>query len=173
MVLIAPVRCWMRRVGEDGIREKGGERLSFVMLNRGGSTDRIGIAEVIQAQLKGVGVEVTFQTLESAAWTQRWRSGEWEGMVTAWWLPADPSITGLYACDGPNNMTKFCNQELDELMLRSDRLLDLEQRKAALGEAQELLAKLGVCDTSVVPQRGSRSYLYACEGVSWERNELR
>ena len=132
------------RVGEDGIREKGGERLSFVMLNRGGSTDRIGIAEVIQAQLKGVGVEVTFQTLESAAWTQRWRSGEWEGMVTAWWLPADPSITGLYACDGPNNMTKFCNQELDELMLRSDRLLDLEQRKAALGEAQELLAKLGV-----------------------------
>ena len=132
------------RVGEDGIREKGGERLSFVMLNRGGSTDRIGIAEVVQAQLKGVGVEVTFQTLESAAWTQRWRSGEWEGMVTAWWLPVDPSIMGLYACDGPNNMTKFCNQELDELMLRSDRLLDLEQRKAALGEAQELLAKLGV-----------------------------
>jgi peptide/nickel transport system substrate-binding protein len=127
-------------MGPDGVRERDGERFSFVMLNRAGSADRIAIAQVIQAQLKDVGIEVTFETLESAAWTQKWRSGEWEGIVSAWFLPADPSITGLYACDGPNNMTGLCHPELDEAMVRSDRTFAFAERKPLLDEAQELLA---------------------------------
>jgi peptide/nickel transport system substrate-binding protein len=129
------------RVGSDGIRVKSGQRFSFVMLNRAGSTDRISIAQVIQAQLKDIGIEVAFETLESAAWTQRWRSGQWEGLVSAWFLPADPSVTGLYACDGPNNMTGLCTPELDEVMEASDRPLDFATRKPLLDEAQELLAE--------------------------------
>ena len=125
--------------GEDGIREKDGRRFSFTMLNRAGTADRIAISQVIQAQLKSVGVEVTFETLENAAWTQRWRSREWEALVSAWFLPADPSITGLYACDGPNNMTGFCDPDLDEIMERSDRSLDFQERKRWLDEAQALL----------------------------------
>ncbi|TFH66359.1 MAG: peptide ABC transporter substrate-binding protein [Gemmatimonadales bacterium] len=128
-------------VGPDGIREKDDQRFSFVMLNRAGSADRIDIAQVIQAQLKEIGVEVQFETLESAAWTQKWRSGLWERMVSAWFLPADPSITGLYACDGPNNMTGLCHPELDEAMEASDRALSFEERKPLLDEAQERLAK--------------------------------
>ncbi|MCJ7628826.1 MAG: peptide ABC transporter substrate-binding protein [Longimicrobiales bacterium] len=128
-------------VGPDGIREKDDQRFSFVMLNRAGSADRIDIAQVIQAQLKEIGIEVQFETLESAAWTQKWRSGLWEGMVSAWFLPADPSITGLYACDGPNNMTGLCHPELDEAMEASDRALSFEERKPLLDEAQERLAK--------------------------------
>jgi peptide/nickel transport system substrate-binding protein len=126
--------------GRDGVRVRNGERFSFEMLNRAGSADRIAIAQVIQAQLKQVGVEITFETLESAAWTQKWRSGQWEGIVSAWFLPADPSFTGLYACGGPNNMTGLCNPELDEAMEASDRVLGFEDRKPLLDEAQERLA---------------------------------
>jgi peptide/nickel transport system substrate-binding protein len=128
-------------VGADGVRAKDGERLSFVMLNRAGSTDRIAVAQVIQAQLKAIGVEVTFETLESAAWTLRWRSSQWEAIVSAWFLPADPSLTGLYACDGANNMTGFCDPALDEILKRSDRTLDPDQRKRDLDLAQEMLAE--------------------------------
>ena len=130
------------QVGTDGVRVRDGERFSFTMLNRAGSTDRIRIAQVIQAQLADVGVEVGFQTLESAAWTQQWRGEQWEGIVSAWFLPADPSITGLYACDGPNNMTGFCDPELDELLEESDRHLSLEERKPWLDRAQERLAEV-------------------------------
>ncbi len=126
--------------GNDGIRVKGGERFSFTIMNRGGSTDRIAIAQVIQAQLKDVGVEVRFETLESAAWTQRWRRGEWEAIVSAWFLPADPSFTRLYQCDGPNNMTGLCDPELDEVMIASDRALSFVERKPLLDEAQRRLA---------------------------------
>jgi peptide/nickel transport system substrate-binding protein len=129
------------RVGSDGIRVKDGQRFSFELINRAGSTDRVAVAQVIQAQLKTVGVEVTFETLESAAWTQRWRSGQWEGIVSAWYLPADPSITGLYACDGPNNMTGFCTPGLDAVMEESDRSLDFAHRKQLLDRAQVMVAE--------------------------------
>jgi peptide/nickel transport system substrate-binding protein len=126
--------------GSDGIRAKNGQRFSFTLLNRAGTADRIAIAQVIQAQLKSIGVEVTFETLESAAWTQKWRSFDWEGVVSAWFLPADPSFTGLYECDGPNNMTGFCTEALDEIMLASDRALEYADRKTLLDAAQVALA---------------------------------
>lgn len=129
------------RPGADGVRTRDGQRFAFTMMNRAGTADRIAIAQVIQAQLKDVGVEVTFETLENAAWTQRWRSREWEALVSAWFLPADPAITGLYACDGSNNMTGFCDPDLDELMEDSDRFLDFEQRKRWLDDAQVMLAE--------------------------------
>ncbi len=47
--------------GPDGIRVRDGERFSFTMLNRAGSTDRIAVAQVIQAELRDVGVEVTLR----------------------------------------------------------------------------------------------------------------
>jgi peptide/nickel transport system substrate-binding protein len=128
-------------LGPDGIRAKEGQRFAFEMLNRSGTADRIAVSQVVQAQLKDVGVEVTFETLENAAWTQRWRSGQWEALVSAWFRPADPSITGLYACEGPNNMTSFCDPELDELMESSDRILGFEARKQRLDQAQVMLAE--------------------------------
>ena len=127
--------------GADGVREKDGVRFSFEMLNRAGTADRIAIAQVIQAQWKEIGVEVAFETLESAAWTQRWRSFDWEALVSAWFLPADPSFTGLYRCDGPNNMTGLCDPALDEAMRASDRALGFAARKPLLDEAQRLLAE--------------------------------
>ena len=127
--------------GSDGVRHKDGTRFSFTMLNRAGTADRIAIAQVIQAQLKAIGVEVDFRTLESAAWTQTWRSFDWEAVVSAWFLPADPSFTGLYRCDGPNNMTGFCAPELDEVMQASDRSLAFEVRKPLLDRAQQMLSE--------------------------------
>lgn len=127
--------------GPDGIRVRDGQRFSFTMLNRAGTADRIAIAQVIQAQWKAVGVEVDFRTLESAAWTQTWRSFDWEAVVAAWFLPADPSFTGLYRCGGPNNMTGFCTPDLDEVMLASDRVLGFDERKPLLDRAQVMLAE--------------------------------
>ncbi|MBS1241837.1 MAG: hypothetical protein H6R40_1264 [Gemmatimonadetes bacterium] len=128
--------------GKDGIRQKDGTRLAFVMLNRAGASDRISIAQVIQAQLKAIGIAVTFETLEAAAWNQRWRRGQWEAIVSAWFLPADPGITGLYACDGANNMTGFCDPALDRVLKASDRALGFTERKKLLDEAQEQVARL-------------------------------
>lgn len=102
-------------VGPDGIRRRDGLRFSFQLINRAGQADRIAVAQVIQAQLKAIGVEVVFETLEHAAWTSKWRNRQWEGVVSAWFLPADPSISGQFLCAGANNMTGLCDSKLDEL----------------------------------------------------------
>ena len=128
-------------VGSDGVRVKNGLRFSFEVMNRAGSADRIAIAQVIQAQLKDVGLEVTFETLEAAAWTQKWRNSGWEAIVGQWFLPADPGITAIYACDGSNNMTGFCDPEVDAALGYSDQSLDFAERKRFLDEAQALLAE--------------------------------
>lgn len=127
--------------GADGMRAKDGQKFSFTIMNRAGRNDRIAIAQVIQAQLKDIGVEVNFDTQESAAWTGKWRTGEWEAVVGGWVLPADPSFTSLYACDGSNNMTGYCSEELDKYMKESDTKFELSERKPLLDKAQALLAE--------------------------------
>jgi peptide/nickel transport system substrate-binding protein len=146
-------------VGADGIREKDGERFTFYMLNRASRATRVAIAQVIQAQMKEIGVEVTFETLEGAAATQRWRDGEWEGIVAGWFLPADPSITSLFACGAPNNMTGLCDPEVDLLLKESDKYLSFADRKPLLDEAQDALAKAALSLPiyhNVIPQLVSK-----------------
>jgi peptide/nickel transport system substrate-binding protein len=128
-------------VGPDGVRAKDGQRFSFTILLRGGAQDRIAIAQVIQAELKEVGIEVQFEVLESTASTAKWRSGDWEATVSAYFLTADPSITTLYLCGGSNNFSGFCDPKLDEALKASDLNIDFEKRKPLLDEAQAILAE--------------------------------
>jgi len=127
--------------GADGILEKNGTRFSFTILNRAGRNDRIAIAQVIQAMLKEVGIEVLMETKESAAWTEQWRTGNWDATVGGWFLTADPSVTNLYACDGANNMTGYCDPTLDEVMKASDQALDFNERKPLMDQVQAILAE--------------------------------
>ena len=91
--------------------------------------------------MKEIGIDVQFETLEAAAWTNQWRSGEWEAIVSGWFLPSDPSITAIYGCEGGNNLTGFCDPALDEMMKASDKNLDFAKRKPLLDQAQALLAE--------------------------------
>jgi len=129
--------------GADGIREKDGERLSFTIMNRSSRPERTAVAQVIQAMLKDVGVEVTFEDLENAAWLQKWLSKDWESVIGGWIIGADPSITALYACDGSNNFTGYCNEELDKAMKASDATFDFKDRKPLMDTVQTMLAEEG------------------------------
>lgn len=129
----------------DGILEKDGVEFSFEWLNRSGRTDRIAIAQVAQAQLKAVGIDSTMVELEAAAWSQRWRSFQWEAQVGGWFMSSDASLTNYYHTrdgqNGSNNFTGFGFPELDRLMIESDTVLDFATRKPLLDEAQAILAE--------------------------------
>jgi ABC-type transport system substrate-binding protein len=62
-------------------------------------------------------------------------------VVSAWFLPADPSLTNLFSCDGHNNMTGLCDAALDEALRASDRSLSFEERKPLLDRAQVRIAE--------------------------------
>ena len=158
--------------GPEGVRVKDGQAFSFTVLNRAGTADRIAIAQVIQAQLKQIGVDVTFETLEAAAWAQAWRSFDWETVVSAWLLPADPSFTGLYKCDGPNNMTGLCDADLDEIMEASDRALDFAEPQAAPGRGTAS-ARSGRSHATHLLRCRPRARERPGRELPWERDQLR
>jgi peptide/nickel transport system substrate-binding protein len=126
--------------GSDGILAKGGQKFSFTLMIRSGANDRVQCGQVIQAQLKDVGIDVLFEALEGNAWSAKWRSGQWEAIVSGWFLGADPSITAIYGCGGSNNFTGYCDANLDKVMQASDKTLDFNTRKPLTDQAQELLA---------------------------------
>src|SRR5207245_4413380 len=104
------------KVGADGIREKGGDKLSLTALLS--SADAIGKLywQVIQQNMKAAGVDIQIGTRDAARCSQVWRSGQWEIQSSRCVLPADPSVTGLYSSKGPNNITGFYDAPLNDQM---------------------------------------------------------
>jgi peptide/nickel transport system substrate-binding protein len=127
----------------DGILDKNGVNFSFKWLNRSGRADRIAISQVVQAQLKEIGIDSTMVQLEAAAWSQKWRNFEYEVQVGGWFMSSDSSITNYYHTkdgkNGSNNFSGFGNPELDAIMLQSDKVLDFKSRKPLLDKAQQML----------------------------------
>jgi peptide/nickel transport system substrate-binding protein len=129
------------KVGASGIREKDGEKLSFTLLTRS-DADRVLVAQALQAFYKKINVDVKVQSMEAVAYTNLWRTGEWEAQISGWILPADPSFTRQYACAGSNNMTGTCDPELDKLMDASDQELAFAKRQELSFKAQQKLAEV-------------------------------
>ncbi len=128
----------------DGILDKDGVKFSFTFMNRSGRTDRISIAQVVQAQLKQIGIEVTMKEFEAAAWSERWRNSEWDAIVGGWFMSSDISLTNYYHTrdgkNGSNNFTGMSNPELDALMVAADKNLNYAERKPLLDKAQQIIA---------------------------------
>lgn len=128
----------------DGILDKNGVKFSFTFMNRSGRTDRISIAQVVQAQLKQIGIEVNMKEFEAAAWSERWRNSDWDATVGGWFMSSDVSLTNYYHTrdgkNGSNNFTGMSNLALDQLMLDADKTLNVAERKVLLDKAQQILA---------------------------------
>jgi peptide/nickel transport system substrate-binding protein len=74
----------------DGIRERGGRRLSFNVLVPSSSSPRMRMAVLAQEQLRQAGVHLDVQTLEFNAFMSRVQSGDFDSYLGAWQLDGSP-----------------------------------------------------------------------------------
>jgi peptide/nickel transport system substrate-binding protein len=74
----------------DGIRERGGRRLSFNVLVPSSSAPRMRMAVLAQEQLRQAGVHLDVQTLEFNAFMSRVQSGDFDSYLGAWQLDGSP-----------------------------------------------------------------------------------
>ncbi|MGH3252889.1 MAG: ABC transporter substrate-binding protein [Trebonia sp.] len=65
-------------LGRDGIYAKGGQKLSFSVINIGGYSDWVASMSVIQQELKAVGIALTPSNLASTDFLPRLRSGDFQ-----------------------------------------------------------------------------------------------
>jgi len=126
-------------MGDDGIREKDGQKFSFTM-----HTQSQDYPIVVQQQWKEIGVDaqvvyLDFPTLQ----TQFYTTGEFDAV--AMWVPYYLYPDPHYALPGyflsANNRNSYNNPESDRLIIAAASTIDPEERKRLYYEWQELIAQ--------------------------------
>ncbi|HEX2291132.1 MAG TPA: ABC transporter substrate-binding protein [Pseudonocardiaceae bacterium] len=107
------------------------------------------VATVIQENLKDVGVPVTITIKEYAAVEPDLLAGDYDMVLSQRNRLidiADPIgfLTADYTCDGAYNLSHFCDEKYDKLIVRAARTGDVEERYRLYGKAGRLLEEQAV-----------------------------
>ncbi|AUG30312.1 MULTISPECIES: ABC transporter substrate-binding protein [Microbacterium] len=132
-------------VGSDGIREKNGEKLSFLVTYWQSPKE---VLELVQQQLRQIGVDLQLKFASIADVQAAQADGDYDfsyGNLTR----ADPDVLRtVFSSQGTNNATKRTAVEpIDELLAQQAATTDRAQRQKLVDEAATLL----VTDASSIP----------------------
>ena len=134
---------WVK--GSDGIRSKGGVRLSFELNTNSGNKVRENLIVVMQQQWKEIGVEVTprpiaFQTLVTQIRSTHTFQALVIGIASS---DTDPDQTTLWTTKGIGsgglNGMQYKNPDVDRLMAEALTSTDRSKRKPLYGQIQNIL----------------------------------
>ncbi|HWC13586.1 MAG TPA: peptide ABC transporter substrate-binding protein [Actinomycetota bacterium] len=130
--------------GNDGIYECDGERLSFEFTSTAGNALRELAFEVIQQQVKEAGIELKSAFGDAAVvfGNKVLVAGNYDLFMFAWVGSPDPGgSVEIWKCEGSQNFTGYCNEEVTKLLESSHTLLDEAARADALNQADALMAE--------------------------------
>ncbi|MCS6988396.1 MAG: ABC transporter substrate-binding protein [Chloroherpetonaceae bacterium] len=117
------------KVGKDGVREKDGRKFSFTLTLNAGNQRRNYAANIIQENLRSVGIDCKIEQLESNIVMERTRKRELDAFLFGWIVSPpdiDPSETRLSDLEKtPYNMVGFQNPKVDELIKKGKGEIDL------------------------------------------------
>lgn len=139
------------KVGSDGIRRRGGNRLTFDLAFRVESaTDRargVLVAAMLHdagfdVRLKGYNTSILYATQAQGGIMA---SGRFQAVLTDWFAGVDPDDSTQLMCDQmpPNgwNWSRYCNPQMDALQRIALSHYDRATRKAAYSKIEHLLAQ--------------------------------
>lgn len=121
---------------KDLITKAGGGRIPVEITFANALTDaRVG--QIVQSMAAEAGFDVKLVPLESATAVERYFAGNFEVFIGNWGGRADPdgNIYPFLACDGAQNMGKYCNPELDKVLNAGRSEPDSTKRKAIYDQA--------------------------------------
>ncbi|MGH7458377.1 MAG: ABC transporter substrate-binding protein [Longimicrobiaceae bacterium] len=99
----------------DGVREKDGRELSFTLVTNAGNQRRIDVGQILQQQLRRVGVEVELRTLETNTFYDRLTNKEFEAALAGWGVGLSPDLTNLWGPEVAFNFISYENPEVTRL----------------------------------------------------------
>lgn len=130
-------------MGDDGIREKDGEQLSFttyLILEL-----QAQVSEVIQAQLREIGVDMQIQRLEQAAWDEAMMAGEHDARYHPQFMGTPDHMYFYESSFSPlPNSVLLESPEFDEMFATSQTTIDQEERVATFQAMERYLLEQAV-----------------------------
>ncbi len=129
-----------------GVYECDGQKLSFRYVTTAGNELRELQLQVIQQQLKQIGIEIKPDIGDAATvFADVLPAGKekaWDLFNFAWVGSPDPfGSNAIFKCKGDQNYNSYCNQEVTKLLDRTDTEIDPAQRTATYNEADNLMSE--------------------------------
>jgi len=129
------------RVGPDGIRVKGGERLRLEFFLQTTPQKNIEMASFVQANAKQVGIDINLNVVARPAYLDAVRQGRHN--IQFWWdTGTDPGqmlriLFHSRNAGGGTNRNNYRSQDMDRLIEQIDATADPARRKAFVVQAQQ------------------------------------
>jgi ABC-type transport system substrate-binding protein len=100
------------------------------------------IAEILQAQLKEVGIEATPQTFDLGTYFDNMDAGKFDVAMAGWTGGGDPDewMFTLFT-EGYLNTPRWKNKEYTDLVTRAKRVASVQERTKLYSEAQKILMR--------------------------------
>lgn len=106
---------------------------------------RMKIAEVVQSQLKKIGIDVTIEVVEWGKYLADTADGKHDMFILGWVTVTGDADYGLYSLfhssqfGSPGNRTRYKNEKVDQLLDKGRTSGNATERMAAYKEAQQLI----------------------------------
>jgi peptide/nickel transport system substrate-binding protein len=138
------------KIGPDGIRVKNGQRLSLQFPYYTGSASADNSVEFIRQALHAVGVEIQTRKFAPAVFFAPYQQngivygGKWDMTTFSWQALPVADISNNWECNQipPNgqNVTRFCNNELDALLEEVKGTYDEAKQRSLLDRELKIIA---------------------------------
>jgi peptide/nickel transport system substrate-binding protein len=126
--------------GENGIRERDGESLSFTCIAPDGGDARAEAAELIAEMLAEIGIEMNVETASLAETLPQMRESELDAVIFNWtyggWLGEPDGRTTLLT-GAFNNFSQFSSIQVDNVLYQGVATIDPEDRRSIYRNLQE------------------------------------
>ena len=131
--------------GPDGMLMKDGQPFSFTVLVNQSNENRKKVAEIMQQQLKKVGIEVKINTLEWQALLHDFiDKRKFEAILMGWALSRDPDSYDIWYSkktkEGEFNFVGYANPEVDRLLIEGRQTFDIAKRTAIYHQLHQILS---------------------------------
>jgi peptide/nickel transport system substrate-binding protein len=128
----------------DGILDHGGKPFRFELNVFAGNQIALPFAQLVQADLKKIGVEMSIAPIEPASLIDRVLRGNYDAVFLAWNLDADPDNSAEFhsreIIPKGQNFVYYANPEADRLLDAARRELDFGKRTKLYQQLHAVLA---------------------------------
>ncbi|MGA2780827.1 MAG: peptide-binding protein [Smithella sp.] len=134
------------KLNSDGVLEKYGKPFVFEIVTNQGNETRQKCAEIIQRQLKDIGITVKIRILEWSAFVTNFiNKRRFDAVILGWTIPLDPDAYDVWHSSKTKpeelNFISYNNPEADEMLVKGRSTFDQNQRKKYYDRFQEILAE--------------------------------
>jgi len=132
-------------INNDGILEKDGRPFRFTVMTNQGNNERIRTCEIIQQNLKDVGIELSIRVMEWQAFLEQIDKRSFDAMILGWSMSRDPDLYDIWHSSktkkGEYNFIGYKNAEVDRLLVEGRRIFGVEKRKKIYYRIHAILAE--------------------------------